>query len=176
MTRTKVQNRLRNYWKMEAGNAFVVPATGAALVVMSGDHIDLPMIIAAIATSSLLIVGTFALRAHFKMSEGNPQPMAKFMPTASKLQKPMAILSVLAVISAVFSLWRDAGFSPAVIATCVFALLAALEYINYFVVQLQHFDHGPDFRRLMSGRGFRPSHLARAIARHRLKERSVTAR
>jgi hypothetical protein len=175
MSRAKVQNRLRNYWKMEAANAFVVPATGAILVVTSDDNIDLPMFIAGLATTSLLVIGTFALRAHFKMSEGDSAPMAKFVPTASKLQKPMALLSALAVFSAGFSLWHDAGFSPSAIATCVFALLAVLEYINYFVVQLQHFDHGPDFRRLMSGKGFRPSHLARAIARHRLERRGLTA-
>jgi hypothetical protein len=34
-------------------------------------------------------------------------------------------------------------------------------------VQLQHFDHAEDFRRLISGRGFRRSHLAKQIAAYR---------
>jgi hypothetical protein len=47
----------------------------------------------------------------------------------------------------------------------VLLLLAVLEYINYYHVQLQHFDHAPDWKRLISGRGFRRSHLAREIER-----------
>jgi hypothetical protein len=43
-------------------------------------------------------------------------------------------------------------------------VLAILEYINYYHYQLQHFDHAADFARLLSGRGFRRSHLSKAIA------------
>jgi hypothetical protein len=167
MKRSAVQNRLRHYWKIEAANVIAVPTVGAIAVLRFGGRIDLLMVIAALAMSSLLVVGTMTLRAHFQMSEGNCQAMAEFVPIAAKLQRPMAVLSALAVLSAAFAIWRDAGFAPSSIATFVFALLATLEYINYFVVQLQHFDHGADFRRLISGRGFRRSHLARAITRFR---------
>jgi hypothetical protein len=50
-------------------------------------------------------------------------------------------------------------------------LLAVLEYINYYHVQLQHFDHAPDWQRLVSGRGFRRSHLAREIERWKRDQR-----
>jgi hypothetical protein len=44
-----------------------------------------------------------------------------------------------------------------------------LEYINYYVVQLQHFDHASDFKRLLSGRGFREAHLAKALRAYRTR-------
>jgi hypothetical protein len=57
------------------------------------------------------------------------------------------------------------------LAPAVLLLLAVLEYVNYYHVQLQHFDHDADWRRLMSGRGFRPSHLAREIDRWKREQR-----
>lgn len=168
MTRAAVQNRLRHYWKMEAANVFFAPAIGTAVVIHDGDHVGLPMIFAMLATASLLVIGAFALRAHYKMTKGEPDTMKAFVPVAARLQKPMLLLCVAAMVGAGYALWRDKGFSPSGIATCVFALLATLEYINYYVVQLQHFDHAADFRRLIAGQGFRRSHLARAIARYRI--------
>ncbi len=50
-------------------------------------------------------------------------------------------------------------------------LLAVLEYINYYHVPLQHFDHAPDWQRLVSGRWFRRSHLAREIERRKRDQR-----
>jgi hypothetical protein len=58
--------------------------------------------------------------------------------------------------------WADL-WSPDAIAAAVLATLAALEYVNYYHVQLQHFDNAADFKRLVSGKGFRRAHLARAI-------------
>jgi hypothetical protein len=43
------------------------------------------------------------------------------------------------------------------------AILAALEYVNYYHRQLQHFDNREDFRRLLAGKGFRKSWLARDL-------------
>jgi hypothetical protein len=167
VTRSTLRNRLRRYWKMEAANVVLVPTIGIAAVKRAGDTIDLPMVIAACAASSLLLVGTFALRAHYRMSLADGRSMATFAPVASRLQTPMAFFAAAAVLCAGYAVFRIEGFSPSAIATCVFALLAALEYVNYFVVQLQHFDHGPDFRRMIAGKGFRPSHLARTIKRYR---------
>ena len=53
------------------------------------------------------------------------------------------------------------------IAATVCGLLAALEYINYYHRQLQHFDNAADFKRLMSGRGFRRSQMAADLERFR---------
>ena len=43
------------------------------------------------------------------------------------------------------------------------AVLAVLEYVNYYHRQLQHFDNREDFRRLLAGKGFRKSWLARDL-------------
>ena len=43
------------------------------------------------------------------------------------------------------------------------AVLAVLEYVNYYHRQLQHFDSREDFRRLLTGKGFRKSWLARDL-------------
>ena len=50
------------------------------------------------------------------------------------------------------------------IAASACAVLAALEYINYYHRQLQHFDNLTDFRRMISGKGFRKSWMARDLA------------
>jgi hypothetical protein len=72
--------------------------------------------------------------------------------------------------------WVDAGpgLSTQLVAPAVLLLLAVLEYVNYYHVQLQHFDHAPDWQRLVSGRGFRRSHLAREIDRWKRARRRDT--
>ncbi|MEN9392769.1 MAG: hypothetical protein RLZZ104_1112, partial [Pseudomonadota bacterium] len=56
----------------------------------------------------------------------------------------------------------SAGLADRNIATGC-AVLAVLEYINYYHRQLQHFDNGEDFQRLLAGKGFRKSWMARDI-------------
>jgi hypothetical protein len=58
------------------------------------------------------------------------------------------------------------AFTSAQYSAMLFSLLALLEYINYYHYQLQHFDNQADFQRLISGRGFRQSHLARALEQY----------
>jgi hypothetical protein len=66
------------------------------------------------------------------------------------------------------------GWSGAVIAALACSALGSLEYVNYYRVQLQHFDNLADFKRLLGGRGFRKAHLARDLAAFReAKGRSV---
>ncbi|MFN9877812.1 MAG: hypothetical protein ACK557_04995, partial [Planctomycetota bacterium] len=59
------------------------------------------------------------------------------------------------------------------VAPAILLLLAVLEYINHYHFQLQHFDHAPDWQRLVSGRGFRRSHLAREIDRWKRERRGA---
>jgi hypothetical protein len=49
------------------------------------------------------------------------------------------------------------------IAATACAALAALEYVNYYHRQLQHFDSWADFKRLLAGKGFRKSWMARDL-------------
>lgn len=46
-----------------------------------------------------------------------------------------------------------------------FWALAIAEWINYYHRQLMHFDNPADFKRLISGRGLRQSHLSRELER-----------
>jgi hypothetical protein len=50
----------------------------------------------------------------------------------------------------------------------VLTVLAMLEYINYYHRQLQHFDNAADLKRLLSGKGFKRSHMARELAAFRV--------
>ncbi len=45
--------------------------------------------------------------------------------------------------------------------------LATLEYVNYFHVQLQNFDHAADIKRLTNGGGLRRAHMAKDLAAFR---------
>jgi hypothetical protein len=72
----------------------------------------------------------------------------------------------LAALGVAASLWGALtlpAFSLAWTAAVFFGLLAVLEYVNYYHVQLNHFDNAADFRRLLSGKGFRKPHLARLV-------------
>ncbi|MDQ3080564.1 MAG: hypothetical protein M3R03_11290 [Pseudomonadota bacterium] len=64
------------------------------------------------------------------------------------------------------------GWTAGVIAAELLTLLAGLEYVNYYHRQLQHFDNLADLKRLFSGRGFKPSHMARSLAARRNGRRS----
>ena len=44
------------------------------------------------------------------------------------------------------------------------ATMAVLEYVNYYHRQIQHFDNKADFRRMLAGKGFRQSWMARDLA------------
>ena len=121
------------------------------------------------ATSGLLVIGTIALRAHYRTVAGDARAMDRVAPLLARCQIPAIILCATGVAGAAIQHWQDAAWTPAVIAAWVFVALALLEYVNYYHIQLQQFDHGPDWARFKAGRGFRPSHLARALKRHRAK-------
>ena len=77
-------------------------------------------------------------------------------------EKACVLLTAGAVVAAGVALLEH-GFDAAAIATLVLTALAVLEYVNYYKIQLQHFDHAPDFKRVMQGRGFRKAHMAREL-------------
>ena len=131
--------RLTTYWKIEAGNAVFIPALAVYLVLRSGGTISAALVLSGLACSFLLVIGTIVLHMMLRQARGDRLGIE----------------------------WVDAGprLSTQLVAPAVLLLLAVLEYVNYYHVQLQHFDHAPDWQRLVSGRGFRRSHLAREIDR-----------
>lgn len=164
--RDRLERRLSAYWKMEAANVVVIPAFVTLIVFVEGGAITAPLVLAMAAVSALLVVGAIAWRMELAGLRGERGFAPAVLPWLARAQIPTLLLSIASVGGAVFEVWRS-GWSPASIATSVLAALAVLEYVNYYVVQLQHFDHAADFKRLTSGRGFREAHLAKALRAYR---------
>jgi len=140
---------------------------GAAFVLISGDSLSWPLVLAMLACSLLLVIGALAWRMELEGLKGNSGYAERMLPGLARARLPALALAAASVPAAVFEQLRDGGWSPSAIATAVLAALAVLEYVNYYMVQLQHFDHLADFRRLVSGRGFHEAHLAKALRRWR---------
>ena len=87
------------------------------------------------------------------------------MARIKRLQIPTLILTGLAVLYCGL-LWVRPELSkgrPDQIAISVMAVLAALEYINYYHRQLNYFDNKADLKRVFSGKGFRTSQMRRDL-------------
>ena len=162
--------RLSHYWKVEAANIVAVPSLVVWAVKKSGNTISFPLIVAMAAACFMLLIGTFALRIQLETAKGRRSFGQRWVPWLSQAQWPALVMVVAAVAGAGSQLWVDGRRSGVAIATVVCCLLAVLEYINYYHVQLQNFDHMPDLKRFMAGGGFRESHLAKALRSFRARK------
>jgi uncharacterized integral membrane protein len=114
------------------------------------------------------MIGTIALRMMCCKAGGDANATADWIPLLIRMRWPaIGLCAAAAVAVGVECVTAGPQLSTQFVAPVVLLLLAVLEYINYYHVQLQHFDHVADWRRLVSGRGFRRSHLAREIERWR---------
>lgn len=171
MNRAKLEKRLSGYWKMEAANVLIIPATIAFLAILGGWRLGLVTAVTMFAMCLLLVIGAQYWRAKLaQLRAGGRFPRG--IALIARLQLPALLFAAAAVAMAVAG-WVMPGLalSPAerwVGTVC--ALLAALEYVNYYHRQLQHFDHAPDWQRLISGKGFRPSQMAVDIRRWRASQ------
>lgn len=155
------------YWQLELVNALVLPAAAVFFSSTQGP-LGVATILALIPMVGLLIAGGLYWRAKLHEVEQRRSP-ARTVAVLARVQTPLLILTVVGVIAAGASVafpTARASIYDAIIASAA-ASLAVLEYINYYHVQLQHFDNWPDFRRFMSGRGFRRSKLREDMARLR---------
>ena len=166
--------RLSHYWKVEAANIVAVPGLVVWAVKKSGNTISFPLIVAMAAACFMLLIGTFALRIQLETAKGRRSFGQRWVPWLSQAQWPALVMVVAAVAGAGFQLWVGGRRSGVAIATVVCSLLAVLEYINYYHVQLQNFDHMPDLKRFMAGGGFRESHLAKALRSFRARKQRLT--
>lgn len=158
--------RLATYWKIEAINVVLIPAIALYFVLRSGGRISAAFVLSALACSFLLVIGTIVLRMMHRRACGETDDARSPIPLLIRLRWPaVALCTAAAVAMGIECVTQGPRLASELVAPAVLLLLAVLEYVNYYHVQLQHFDHPPDWRRLMSGRGFRPSHLARQIAR-----------
>jgi hypothetical protein len=119
----------------------------------------------------LLLLGGLYWRAKLRLLQDQHQQLAILLPWARSLQWPFAIASAI-VCALCLASWMTGEFALSLgdrITASIAALLAMLEYVNYYHRQLQHFDHAADWKRLLAGRGFRVSQMAADLQRLRQK-------
>jgi hypothetical protein len=151
---------------MEAGCAVLIPAVVLWLWPPSAPAEAIAVTLALLPAALLLLLGASYWRAALKRAEGDPATLARVVRIADRFERPAQLLVfVAALAAAIAAIVR--GWTPPVIAAAVCAGLAALEYVNYYRVQIQNFDHGPDLKRLMARRSLRRAHLARDLANYR---------
>lgn len=166
MAAASLKKRLSGYWQLEAANVLLVPGIFLFLTGWNPSWITLvsfaPMIV-------LLAIGAFYWRAKLQRLKDRAYPFQSAMRIISYCQAPALILSVAGAAIVAFG-WIERGqFTSGwdqTVATGA-AVLAVLEYVNYYHRQLQHFDHVPDFKRLLAGKGLRPSQMARDLKDYR---------
>ena len=170
-TRADLLKRLDPYWKMEAGNVVLVPAI---MLVLSEGRLSWISLAPLAATMLLLVIGALYWRGKVRQlrgegegkGKGRGEGFAVLLRRIAAWRLPALVLCVAACLSAVAG-WVMPGWSAGLadrnVATGC-ALLAVLEYVNYYHRQLQHFDNRADFLRLLAGKGFRQSWMARDLA------------
>lgn len=157
-----IRRRLSAYWQMEAANVLLVPAF-ALWIAPPRSAVELAAMLVALAPACiLLIAGALYWRAIVRRTEGTDAPMLSLMRALDRIERPALILIAMSWVINV-AVIAIQGWSVPLWAALACSLLATLEYVNYFKVQLQHFDHASDWRRLRSGRGFRRAHLGRDL-------------
>jgi hypothetical protein len=161
-TRADLLKRLDPYWKMEAANVLFVPAF---LIWLSDWRLSWITLAPMVAIMLLLVIGTLYWRGKVRQLRGDGGDFSVLLRRISSWRQPALALTLCGCVSAMLG-WLvpswSAGLADRNIATGC-AVLAVLEYINYYHRQLQHFDNRDDFQRLLAGKGFRKSWLARDI-------------
>lgn len=165
--RAKLLHRLSWYWQVEAANVVLMPLI---MVVLSKAQLGPLAALAIAAMSGMLVVGTIYLRSKYRQVAFG-EPIDRALKIVMAAQVPM-LASCLMALGIMAWGWLQPGTTHGLAERWVItaaAVLAALEYINYYHRQLQHFDNAGDWRRLLSGRGFRKSQLRRDLERAGLR-------
>lgn len=164
--KNRLHARLSWYWKMEVANAPLIPAIMVFLAYSYNQPVGLGLALACVPMCGLLVLGGLYWRAKLHQLEGRLHTLESVLALARKWRWPLLITTALACVFAVGVWLTDIAASTgerwAIITA---AILAALEYVNYYHRQLQHFDNGPDFQRFITGRGFQKSWMARDLER-----------
>jgi hypothetical protein len=167
-SKDSVLKRLEPYWKIEAVNIAAIPIM--ALYLTNG-QIGWVTLVPLAATMVLLGIGAAYWRMKVRQLRGDAVNDDAVLRWLARLQRPSLALTAAGCAAAALS-WITPAFSvglPDQIAATVCAVLAGLEYVNYYHRQLQHFDNMADFRRLLAGKGFRQSWMARDLAAWRAR-------
>ena len=170
-----LEKRLSTYWQLEAMNVALVPAAVVICVISLGDQIRWPLLVCLAANAVLLVIGACYWRIEHLRLRGQQEPYDTWLPRLAAAE-PLAVVSTgLAIISFIADVGSMGGvFGATSWLTAGMALLALLEYVNYYRWQLQYFDHLPDFRTLVKRRRLKRAHMARAIQRWRSRRSGPT--
>jgi hypothetical protein len=155
---------------MELLNALTVPGL-AVWIGWPRDAIAALLLAAALLpTVALLVIGGLYWRGVAHRTRERSRALPAALKLANRSERSLVALTALA-LAATFALLLREGASRTMLAAAVSTLLAVLEYVNYYRVQLQHFDNARDLKRLLRGRGFRLAHMARDLAAYRRGQR-----
>jgi hypothetical protein len=152
--------RLEPYWRLEAGNVVFVPLI---VLVATRGQVGLITLAALAPVIVLLVIGAAYWRGKVLQLKGQRPDLAPLMKRIAAWKRPSQILTLVAIAAASAG-WLKPDWSVGMadrIAATACAVLAVLEYVNYYHRQLQHFDSWADFKRLLAGKGFRKSWMAR---------------
>lgn len=145
----------------------IVPA---AMMFLSNAQLGLPALLAIVPMCALLVAGATYLRAKYQqLNRGLPIDHALLGLAAAQIPLLAGVLIALATMAWVWLYPIRVGTLAERWTVTVAALMAALEYVNYYHRQLQHFDNANDWKRLLRGKGFRKSPLRRDLERAGLR-------
>ena len=170
--RRKPPRDFARYGTIEAMNVLLVPAA-ALFFAPPGDSVEAAVLAAAILpTCALLTVGAVYWHALSRRLKGDRGLLQRWLPAADKAERPLvALLFVAFAACAAGVLLRS--FTWPIIAALVLTLLAILEYVNYYHLQLQHFDNWSDFKKLVTTGRLRRAHSARDLAAYRTSTKTI---
>lgn len=162
----RLQKRLSSYWKMEVANALLVPGFMVIACLYTGQAIGVGLALACVPMCGLLIVGGLYWRAKLLQMEGRDEPLDYVLGLARQWRLPLLATTCSACVLAVGVWFTDLAASTGERwSITIAAVLAALEYVNYYHRQLQNFDHWPDFKRFLATRSFPVAWMARDLER-----------
>ena len=171
-TRTDLLRRLDPYWKMEAANVLFVPLF---LLWLTDARLGWIALAPLLATMLLLVIGALYWRGKVRQMRGEVRDLSVLLRRLAAWRRPALLLTLAGCVTSslgwIMPAWSEGPADRWTATGC--AILALLEYVNYYHYQLQHFDNREDLRRLLTGAGFRRSWLARDLAK--LEGRTVHA-
>ncbi len=161
--------RMDAYWRMERTCALIFPPIAFAAFRPEGWLPTAILALALAACCTTLWIGAQYWRAVWEALRHDRSRMPRALQLADRWQRRCLLLTIASAVASFLGI-VGGGWSGASIAAFGLSVLAVLEYVNYYHVQLQHFDHGPTWRRFVHNRRFPRAHLARALAAYRARD------
>jgi anaerobic C4-dicarboxylate transporter len=155
---------------MEAANVVLLPAAVVLVVWRTGGGFSAALALALGVNAVLLTIGACYWRVALLKVQGDGTPFERWLPRLARAEPWALALTALCVAATVAEIAAAADvFAPERIAAFAMTVLAVLEFVNYYRVQLQYFDTAPDFKALVKRRRLKPAHMARDIAAWRAR-------